>query len=225
MDAIDRLLSCPLFDGMSRDDLPFPANALREIRAAPGQVVITQQDISDEVYFVVEGLTYAAFFHEDGKEMIFTRQREQAYFGEMSALDGSERALSVYAKSQTRLIAMTGKAFRDLLRANAEVQRRVLLDMIARIRELARDRTELRNQSVDLRVRNYIARLALEAHCFFAGGRIEGFPTHAEVANSIGVNREAVSRAMSQLKSLGLIETARGKLTIVDPDRLMPEEA
>jgi CRP-like cAMP-binding protein len=171
---------------------------------------------------MIEGMTYAVFLEDEGKEFIFTRQKMHDYFGELSAFDGQARSLTVYAKNKAHLIAMSARSFKMLIQENPIIQERVILDMVRRIRTLSLEKTELANQSVDMRLRSYLARLALDAQKFVPGGVIDDAPTHAEVAASIGANREAVKRAMSHLKRAGVVETTRKTLTILDPDALLP---
>ena len=80
---------------------------------------------------------------------------------------------------------------------------------------------EMATLSVKERVRTYIARLAIEQGKLAAGAFIENAPTHAEIAGSIGANREMVSRSMSKLAKRSIIRSARQKIEIVDPDALL----
>jgi CRP-like cAMP-binding protein len=53
-----------------------------------------------------------------------------------------------------------------------------------------------------------------------AHGRLEATGTQQDIADGIGSVREVVGRAFSQLRRLGLIETTRGRIWILDPERL-----
>lgn len=217
------LLTCELFAGLNLRGFVLAPRDLRPLTAEPGQILINQHDQNDEVYFMLEGMTYAVHFDATGRETIFTRHKTHDYFGEMAALDGKGRALSVYAKTRTRLLAMRGTAFRQMLEDHPQIKHKLLLDMVERIREMARDRADLVLRRVDDRVRSYIVRQALEAEAFVPKGFLHDFPTHAEIASTIGANREAVSRAMSRLKSLNIIEPGRNNLCIIDPEQLLVE--
>lgn len=52
---------------------------------------------------------------------------------------------------------------------------------------------------------------------------IDNAPTHAEIAATIGSNREMVSRIMSSLAKRGAIKTARQKIELLDPKVLTAE--
>jgi CRP-like cAMP-binding protein len=53
-----------------------------------------------------------------------------------------------------------------------------------------------------------------------AVGRLDVGATHTELANSIGSSREVVSRALSSLRSVGIVDTAPGLVRVKDPIRL-----
>jgi CRP/FNR family transcriptional regulator, cyclic AMP receptor protein len=51
-------------------------------------------------------------------------------------------------------------------------------------------------------------------------GRLEVTATHANLADSIGSSREVVSRALRDLRVAGIVETAPGRVRVIDPARL-----
>jgi CRP/FNR family transcriptional regulator len=52
------------------------------------------------------------------------------------------------------------------------------------------------------------------------GGRLEVFATQDDLADSIGSSREVMSRALRDLRVMGIVETAPGVIRILDPERL-----
>ena len=67
--------------------------------------------------------------------------------------------------------------------------------------------------------------MAIEEGKFSKGAIIENAPTHAEIAGSVGANREMVSRSISRLVKGGVIKSARQKIEILDPEALSHELA
>jgi CRP-like cAMP-binding protein len=51
-------------------------------------------------------------------------------------------------------------------------------------------------------------------------GRLDVSATHTELAQSIGTSREVVSRALSSLRAIEIVDTAPGMVRVVDPIRL-----
>jgi len=64
----------------------------------------------------------------------------------------------------------------------------------------------------------------LENGVFKPYGQLLKFPTHAEIAGSIGASREEVSRSISALKRAKILETGRQWLTILQPSALLHDQ-
>ena len=223
MTDIGQLLNCPLFADVALESVALDAHDFWTRVYSPGQIVFNQDDTSGEVYFLRSGLLLALYLDQDGRELIFTRLNTHGYFGEISAIDGGKRSLSVYAKTASCLIVVKRQAFLKLLEMIPLVRQRVMIDMAERIRRLTRHSYQLTSQSVDKRLKAYVARMALESGMFKPNGQLAKFPTHAEIASSIGASREEVSRSISALKHAGILEAGRQKLTILQPNALLSE--
>jgi len=92
--------------------------------------------------------------------------------------------------------------------------------VVGRVRSLTMRNMELTTFSVEQRVVSYLIALAMARGQLEEGGLLDDAPTHAEIAASIGANREMVSRTMTRLGRKGLVRTARQKIEILDPDAL-----
>ena len=222
MTDLDALRDRPLFDGVP--DLDLPPNSLTRLSLDDGQMLFDQSDRSCDVYFLVRGAILAVFWAPDGKELIFNRLGAVDYFGEIAAIDGNERSLSVYASGATDVLRLNRDAFLRLLDDHPVVRRRVMQRLVARVRDLTHRAAQLSTQSVDQRVKAYIARIAMDAGVFRPGGELRGLPTQSEIAGLIGANREAVSRSISDMKRSGVIEAGRQRITLVNPDGLIEAE-
>lgn len=221
---VAELMNFPLFDGVSRDHVAPHARDLFARVYAPGQVVFSQEDTSGDVYFLRFGTLLALYLDQNGRELIFTRLQAKDYFGELSAIDGGVRSLSVYSRTESRLIVIRRQAFLGILEAVPLVRQRVFIDLVGRIRRLTTHSYQLASQSVDQRVKAYLARCALEDGVFEPNGQLLRLPTHAEIAGSIGASREEVSRSISALKRARILDTGRQRLTILQPSALLHEQ-
>lgn len=190
----------------------------------PGQVIFNQEDTSGDVYFLRFGTLLALHNDPNGRELIFTRLHARDYFGELSAIDGGRRSLSVYSKTDSCLIVIRRQAFLSMLEALPLVRQRVMVDLVGRIRRLTMHSYQLASQSVDKRLKAYLARCALEDGVFKPNGQLLRLPTHAEIAGSIGASREEVSRSMSALKRAKILDTGRQWLIILQPSALLHEQ-
>jgi CRP/FNR family transcriptional regulator, cyclic AMP receptor protein len=207
----------PLFAGLTPADFGGIDVPVTERRFAAWEIVFNQQDPTRDVHFLISGTLMALYWTAEGREIIFTRFATGAYFGELAALDEGDRSLAVVARSDVTVLTIPGPAFRTLFDRLPALRWRITRDLVARIRVLTAKNLELTTYSVEERVASYLLGLAVDRGQLRAGGRIDDAPTHAEIAASIGSNREMVSRVMSSFAKRGAIRTARQRIDLLDP--------
>ena len=218
----EQLLSydLPLFDGLTPADLePFELG-VSEQKLQPWQTIIDQEDDSFDLYFLLSGALLAVFWTTEGREIVFSRFQIGAFFGELAAFDGTSRSLAVVAKTDARVLVVKRQCFLELFNEVPLIRERIARELVGRIRTLTLRNMEMTTLSVEQRVGSYLLRLAAENDRLAAGAVIENAPTHAEIAGSIGANREMVSRSISKLAKQGIIKSARQRIEICDPEAL-----
>lgn len=213
-------LDLPLFHGLTAEDFSGIEIDAIHVNLDAGQKVLEQEDASKEVHFLLSGSLLAVFWTDQGREIVFSRFPVGAYFGELAALDGTPRSLTVVARTKTQVLAMQRACFLQLFNEVPVIRKRVTDDLVSKIRTLTARNMEMTTLPVEERVRMYILRLAMEQGMLVKGAVIEDAPTHAEIAGSIGANREMVSRSISKFAKRGVIKSARQKIEILDPDAL-----
>lgn len=221
----EKLLSygLPLFDGLTPDDLANIQLDVSEKKLEAWQTVFDQEDDSYDLCFLLSGSLIAVFWTTQGREIVFSRFPIGTHFGELAAFDGKHRSLAVVAKTEAHVLAMRREGFMQLFNDIPLIRERITLSLIARIRTLTERYMEMSTLSVEQRVQTYLLRFAVEQGKLFVGAIVEDAPTHAEIAGSIGANREMVSRSISKLNKRGVIKSARQKIEILDPQALSNE--
>lgn len=187
---------------------------------AAGNTIFSQDDDSRDVMFLLSGRLIAVYWTAEGREVVFTRFPIGSSLGELSAIDDKARSLAIFAKTDARLLRLEQASYLRLIDDVPLIRERILHDLVARIRSLTEKTLELTTLSIDKRVRLFLVRLAIEANKLCPGGKIEKAPTHAEIANMIGANREVVSRTISKLVRQGAIRSGRQRVEILGPDLL-----
>ncbi len=210
----------PIFDGLSLDDLAGIAPRLHERRYDAWATLFNQHDTTRDVFFLLSGSLLAVHWTRNGRDIIFSRFSVGSYFGELAALDGEERSLSVVARTPATVLLMPQASFVDLFDRIPVVRDRVARNLCERIRYLTARNLELTTFTVEQRVASYLLNLALERGKLETGVVLEAAPTHAEIAASIGANREIVSRTMTALRRKGAIRASRQRIEILDAEAL-----
>ena len=213
----------PLFHGLTPADFAGIEVSFVERRLRPWEILFHQQDRSRDVHFLLSGTLIALYWTADGREVIFTRFALGDHFGELAALDDGDRSLAVVARSEATVLTISGATFRTLFDSVPVLRWRITHGLVSRIRSLTARNLELTTFSVEQRVASYLFGLAVDRGQLRAGGVIEDAPTHAEIAATIGSNREMVSRIMSGLAKRGAIRTARQRIELLDPKILTAE--
>jgi CRP-like cAMP-binding protein len=214
-------LNIPLFEGLSEQDLEGLDLTVRYKSFSAWQTVFSSQDTSRDVYFVLSGALVAVYWTSDGREVVFSRLMQGAYLGELAALTDRPRTLSVVARGPSRVLILHQSSFAALIDGNRILRWRILRDLAARIATLTDRCLQLTTMSVEQRVHSYLLRYAMERGGLCSGHVLRDTPTHAEIAASIGATREMVSRTLSRLTADGVIRSARQRIEILDPERLV----
>lgn len=180
-------------------------------------------DPSDEVFFIQEGDLIAVLTSPEGREIAFDIMRAGHYFGELSAIDGAGRSMSVHALSKTTVITVAPKPFRKIIEDDPQINAKFINDLVVRIRQMAQRMYEGMALKVRARLMMELLRLAGITGSE-AGSEIE-LPglTQSLIASRIGANREAVTRELKALAANGLITVKRQAISVNDLERLIEE--
>ncbi|KJZ19237.1 Crp/Fnr family transcriptional regulator [Loktanella sp. S4079] len=216
-------LKLPLFEGVSLAEIVNIPIAINEKSCEAWQTVFDQHDNSNDLYFLLSGSLLAVYWTNEGREIVFSRFPVGAYFGELAALDGSSRSLAAVAKTDARVLVLKRESFLRLFDEVPTIRDKIVQQLVERVRILTERNMEMTTLSVEQRVGTYLFRLAAEHGKLASGAVIDNAPTHAEIAGTIGANREMVSRSISKLSKRGVIKSSRQRIEILDPEALAEE--
>ncbi|MEM1129994.1 MAG: Crp/Fnr family transcriptional regulator [Pseudomonadota bacterium] len=217
----ERLAALNLFEGIGAADLDAMAQAVRVTKYTRGQVVVETGETGRDVFFLLSGRLVGVLISAEGKEVAYADLAQGTYFGEMAAIDGGPRSLTVTAVTKCEIGRVTGAEFLKWLETYPALARRVMTDLVARNRQLNDRVFGLIVHDVEARVRLHLVRLAMEAGALKDGGSLDPAPTHSAIASHIGANREAVSRVMARFDKAQILSTGRQRIIIEDVDSLV----
>ncbi|MDK8875006.1 Crp/Fnr family transcriptional regulator [Paracoccus sp. SSJ] len=224
MTKIMDLADLPWFAGLPDEVLAGIESGSRRRHADRGQLIIERGEPGDSVLFVLSGHVLAVQWTRSGREIVYSEIAPGSAFGELSVLSGMPRSLSLYARTACVLLETPGTLLTGLMDTQPQVRQAVIQGLVRRIHDLTERVQELTALDVEERLRAYLLRVSLEHGGLEPGRRMPDPPTHAEMANIIGANREAVSRALAKLSRAGIIESGRKYLRIMQPDALIPDD-
>jgi CRP-like cAMP-binding protein len=187
---------------------------------AQGSIILSYRDTSTDIFFILRGMVRAIIYAPDGKALLFTDIGAGEIFGEIAAIDRGPRSASVEALRQTLVAVMSAADFERIIRDDAEVGAATLRLLTSRVRRLSERIYEFRAFAVQHRIHAELLRLAKVSGQAQGEVTLSPAPTLADIADSVSTHREAVSRELSRLGTLGLISREAGALRIVDVGRL-----
>lgn len=209
-----------IFRNAAESTLDRVAALSRWQRHADGTIILSYQDASTDIFFILEGAVRAIIYAPDGKALLFTDLEEGEAFGEIAAIDRGPRSASIEALRPTLVAVMSASDFERILRDDAEVCIAALRLLTSRIRRLSERVYEFRALAVQNRIHAELLRLAKGSGVKHGDVAMSPAPTLAEIADRVSTHREAVSRELSRLGSLGLIVREGSALRITDVARL-----
>jgi CRP/FNR family cyclic AMP-dependent transcriptional regulator len=183
-----------------------------------GSVIFSEGDRSEWVAFLVKGSVKASCFAADGRETVMNVVGAGELLGDLSAIDGEPRSATVIAMETTEAVVVGADDFGRFLEEHPSATVTLLRTVTHRLRLSDRRRAEFGSLDVVSR----LARLIIELSDLYGtgDGDIGVALTQEELAGWTGASREAVVKALRQLRDRGWIETARRRIKILDRDAL-----
>lgn len=207
-----------MLDGVT--DSPFePLARLGRVRRfRKGTILFGEGDRSDWVAYILRGSVKASTYGDDGKETLHNVLGPDELLGDLAGIDGEPRSATVTALETVDAAVVPADEFADFLRANPDAALELLRSVARRLRSSDRRRAEFGAMDVVSR----LAQLLLELADRYGSPddhdstRIAISLTQEELAGWAGASREAVVKALRVLRELGLIETRRREVRILD---------
>jgi CRP/FNR family cyclic AMP-dependent transcriptional regulator len=123
------LSACPLFGGVTGDDLAAIADRAVEVDFPADHVVARQGEIGTGFFVLVDGGVRVV---RDGREL--ARLGPGEFFGELSVIDGLPRVAQVVTTAETRCLALATWEFERLLLDHPTIGLAILRGLSARLR-------------------------------------------------------------------------------------------
>lgn len=199
----DQFRSFPLFRDLGIETLSSLAAACSVRDFGPGELVVGHNDTTFDVFFLLSGKLNMSLYSADGQRVGFHEMNAGGMFGEISAVDGLPRSVSVEAATRCSVAMLPRQRFLGMIEGSPCFAMAVTRQLAAHVRRLTTRVFEFSTMAVRQRLRAELLRQAqpnLEDSAV-----IDPVPTHAELASRISTHREAVSREMGWLESNGLI--------------------
>jgi CRP/FNR family cyclic AMP-dependent transcriptional regulator len=219
--AVETLAKIELFRSLTPEEIKVLDSRCIWRRAKAREWILDYQDESTEVFFLTSGIVRVLIQTEEGRETILRDIQAGASFGELAAIDGQKRSASILALTDATIARMTSSTFVETVTTHPQVAQQALLMMTRHIRSLTDRVREFTTLGIHDRLTRELVRMSRPERGAEKRAIITPPPTHAHLAGLIGTRRETVTKELRSMAKVGLLETRRGAIVLLDVQKLV----
>jgi CRP-like cAMP-binding protein len=218
-EKLGSLQHVPIFSMLERKDLATLAAMGRRQHFRKGQIIFYQGDPGNAMYLLLSGAVKMTVLSESGPEVVVALLGRGEHFGELAVLDGGSRYVTAIAVENVDVLTIYRDHMVAFLRAHAEASLQVMLSLCVRLRHITELLADIAFLDLLPRLAKCLCQLAGIAHGSAVSVSLVPISQRG-LADMVGATREAVNKRLAALKASGVIETERGGVRIVRPDKL-----
>ncbi|MDG5855869.1 Crp/Fnr family transcriptional regulator [Clostridium beijerinckii] len=206
----------PIFENLNKEELVEIVNKIDHKEFSKGDVIFTEGNIANTLYFINEGKIKLYKYTKDGKEQILHILSEGDFFGELELIKPSKYGFNSKAIEDAKICTLTKEEMKDIMMKNPEIGIKVLETVGERLSKVENLVQNLATNDVDSRMAYLIIEL-MEKYGKNVDGNISvKLPISREdMASFIGVTRETISRKLKKLEDENLIKIIGTKTIII----------
>jgi len=215
MDVKEMIHQCPLFSGLTDEDLSELIAICRTQSAAKGEVLFSQGDTAQGFFIVATGKVKIYKLSPDGKERILHIIQPGGNFAEAAIFGDGLYPAFAEPLVPSELLFFPRDQFLRLLHERAGLAINMIGGLSRFLRLFATQIEELTFKDVPARLARYILNLAEEQ------GEEVCLPiSKTQLASNLGTVSETLSRSLRKMSDEDLIEVQGKIIRILDEDRL-----
>ena len=182
---------------------------------ARGRVFYRPEEPGEVLFILKEGRVQLYRISPEGKKLVITTLGPHTLFGEMALLGTRMHNTFAEAVDDCLICVMSRTDLERMILSKPRVALRVLEITGKRLREAEERLENMAFKGIPARLASLLMRLSEEQE----SDTITGL-THQDLAESVGTYRETATQVLNDMKSQGLIEIGRKRISILDKDAL-----
>lgn len=206
-----------------------PASAVRELNAIRqnafyprGVVIYAEGEQPRGVYILCSGQVRLTAGSPDGGEVILRVAERGEILGLSNTISREPHRLRAETVSACQIGFIPRIAFLQFLRAHPDASLRIAEHLSMELHK-AWEQVELVTLAgnTNAKLVRFLSTWAVaHGQSFSQGTSLALYMTHEEIAQSIGVSRETISRALAEWRQEKLIHFSRGHIVLLEPEKL-----
>jgi CRP-like cAMP-binding protein len=187
---------------------------LQLVPMALGQVLHESGDVQLQVYFPIDSIISLLYVLEDGGSAEISVVGNEGVVGVVVFMGGESTPSRTIVQSAGYAYQMVGQTLKELFHSDAAMQLLLLRYTQSLLTQMAQTAVCNRHHSVDQQLCRWLL-LSLDR---LTTNQL--VMTQELIANMLGVRREGVTEAAGKLHALGIIRYSRGRITVLDRQKL-----
>ena len=208
----------PIFSGLTEEQQDLVATMARPQILSAGEFVHRAGERTGKMFVVHTGQIKLSRTLPSGRQQLLRVANPGETLGEHSFLSGSATLEEAEALSQTQLCVFVHDDLSQLIRRYPEIAHQLLRTLGDRLAD-TEHRLTLNSQSVDVRLADYLLQQPLlrQASGAASGMQVRLPLNKKDIASLLGTTPESMSRALSRLRTQGLIAVDDSIVTLLAP--------
>ena len=183
------------------------------------KIIIHEGDVSDSLYYIIEGSVNVQAENEAGDEIILAHLNEGDFFGESGLFefdenDAGKRTAWVITRSKSVLAEISYNQFRKIASEDPSIMFLLTSQIFGRLRKTSDKVRDLIFLDVKGRIAHCLLELAKEPDAMTHPDGMQIKSTRQDIAKMVGCSREMAGRVLKELEDEDLI-SAHGKTIVV----------
>lgn len=205
-----------IFRDLTQEEIEEINKMVRMVTIKKGHVLYRPEEEVEVLFLLKKGKIQAYTITAEGKRLIIETIGPGTFFGEMPLIAQSMHQVFAEAIEDSLVCVLSRNDLEKLLQSKPSVSVRLVEILSSRLKETQARLEESIIKGATVKVSRGLLRLAQGT------SELSGL-THQELADSVGLQRETVSRALHQLQDLGLVELGMKNISILSMTGLEAE--
>jgi CRP/FNR family cyclic AMP-dependent transcriptional regulator len=203
----------PMFAQLGDDVLERLAAMCVSRRLVAGEVLLQKGDSAEALYGVRRGTIRIETGTEGGDRLVLNVLGPGDLLGEIALLDGQPRTADAIVGEPCELFMLRRNDFLSFIEREPSIAIRLIELLCVRIRWMSERIEEIALLPLQARMARRLAGLSQDFGT-------ELHLTQSELSEFVGATRESVSRQLQEWRRAGILELRRGRIVILDDERL-----
>ncbi|WP_298038269.1 Crp/Fnr family transcriptional regulator [uncultured Desulfuromonas sp.] len=215
MDSLTVIRKCPLFAGVTDEDLDYLAGICVAREYSKGELLFSEGDPARGFYLVASGKVKIYKLSPEGKERILHIVHPVNTFAEAAIFGDGFYPAYAEPLDRSRLVFFPKNDFQRLLLDHGQIAINMIGGLARFLRQFATQVEELTFKDVPARLARHLLDLGTED-----AASVELPVTKSQLASNLGTVSETLSRTFRKLSDEAIIEVKGKVIVILDRDRL-----